>query len=45
VRKGVIPGNLVWIPVGAHKREEMLNRVLLENQQLKEKLNRYKDRA
>lgn len=40
-RVGFMPGNLSWIPVGAHKREELLNKVLLENQQLRERLKKY----
>jgi len=35
---GFMPGNLTWIPNGRHKREELLNKVLLENSRLKKKL-------
>lgn len=34
-RLGFVPGNLCWVPLNKHKQEEMMNRLLLENQNLK----------
>jgi hypothetical protein len=35
---GFMPGNLQWVPRERHKQEEMINKLLLENQHLKEML-------
>jgi hypothetical protein len=32
---GFVPNNLVWVPKEKHVQEEMLNRLLLENQNLR----------
>jgi hypothetical protein len=34
-RFGFVPGNLQWVAVGRHQQEEMVNRLLLEVQNLK----------
>ena len=39
-RLGFVPGNLAWVPLEKHQREEMISKLLLENQQLKEALRR-----
>lgn len=40
-RIGFMPENLMWIPIGAHKREELLNKTLIENKQLKDRLKKH----
>jgi hypothetical protein len=40
-RLGFVPGNLAWVPRSEHKREEMLTKLLIENQQLKDRLAKY----
>jgi hypothetical protein len=37
---GFIPGNLQWVPRSKHKQEELIARLLLENQNLKKELGR-----
>jgi hypothetical protein len=37
-RLGFVPGNLAWVPRSEHKREEMLTKLLIENQKLKNRL-------
>ena len=32
---GFVPGNLTWVPTNKHRREELVNRLLLENQNLR----------
>jgi hypothetical protein len=40
-RLGFVPGNLAWVPRSEHKREEMLTKLLIENQHLKDRLAKY----
>lgn len=34
-RLGFVPGNLAWVPQNRHRQEELINRLLLENQILR----------
>lgn len=34
-RLGFMPGNLAWVPQDRHQQEELINRLLLENQNLR----------
>jgi hypothetical protein len=38
---GFVPENLCWVPSEFHKQEEMISKVLLENQKLKQLLAQY----
>ena len=38
---GFVPGNLQWVPREKHKQEELIARLLRENQHLRERLQRY----
>jgi hypothetical protein len=38
---GFVPNNLIWIPKKEHRRQEMLEKILLENLELKNKLKLY----
>jgi len=37
---GFVPNNLRWVPADKHKREELVTRLLLENQNLRAELQR-----
>lgn len=37
---GVWPGNLMWLPRKQHKREELISKLLIENQRLKVKFTK-----
>lgn len=39
-RLGFVPDNLAWVPKEKHIQEELINRLLLENQQLRAENNR-----
>jgi hypothetical protein len=39
-RLGFVPGNLRWVPQEKHRQEEMIAKLLLENQQLKDIIKR-----
>ncbi len=39
-RLGFVPDNLQWVPCGQHKREEMINKLLLEVQNLRAELKK-----
>lgn len=36
---GFMPGNLQWVPQEKHRQEEMINKLLLENQNLRQQLS------
>lgn len=35
---GFVPGNLMWVPAGKHKQEELIATILKENKQLRDAL-------
>lgn len=37
-RLGFVPGNLAWVPRSKHKREELVTKLLIENQELKARI-------
>lgn len=37
--RGFVPGNLVWVPQEQHQQEELINKLLLENQNLQNEID------
>lgn len=37
---GFMLGNLAWVPRGGHKQDELVNRLLIENQQLRARITK-----
>ena len=44
-RLGFVPGNLAWVPRADHKREEMLTKLLIENRELKARVDALEERV